>query len=168
MMGFAKVFDTNFGADLTIVEEATEFLERVRKNERLPLITSCSPGWINFLEKFHPELIPNTSSCKSPMSMLSTLIKTYYAEQNGIDPKNVYVVAVMPCTAKKFERTRPEHQTPWGAPYTDAVVTTRELIHMLKCMGIDFRDLADGTFDTPLGSSSGAGDSSAASNGSAA
>jgi len=158
MMGFAKVFDTNFGADLTIVEEATEFLNRVRKRERLPLITSCSPGWINFLEKFHPELIPNTSSCKSPMSMLSTLIKTYYAEQNGVDPQSVYVVAVMPCTAKKFERTRPEHQTPWGAPYTDAVVTTRELIHMLKCMGIDFRDLADGTFDTPLGISSGAGD----------
>ncbi len=158
MMGFAKVFDTNFGADLTIIEEATEFLSRLQKNERLPLITSCSPGWINYLEKFHPELIPNTSSCKSPMSMMSTLIKTYYAEQNGIDPKNVYVVAVMPCTAKKFERTRVEHKAPSGAPYTDAVLTTRELIHMLKCMGIDFRDLADGTFDTPLGISSGASD----------
>ncbi|MEI7436450.1 MAG: [Fe-Fe] hydrogenase large subunit C-terminal domain-containing protein, partial [bacterium] len=158
MMGFAKVFDTNFGADLTIVEEATEFLTRLQKNERLPLITSCSPGWVNYLEKFHPELIPNTSSCKSPMSMLSTLIKTFYAEQNGLNPKDIYVVAVMPCTAKKFERTRPEHQAPWGAPYTDAVVTTRELIRMMKCMGIDYRDLPDGTFDTPLGISSGASD----------
>ncbi len=158
MMGFARVFDTNFGADLTIIEEATEFLTRLQKNERLPLITSCSPGWINYLEKFHPELIPNTSSCKSPMSMMSALIKTYYAEKNGIDPQNVYVVAVMPCTAKKFERTRVEHKAASGAPYTDAVLTTRELIHMLKCMGIDFRDLADGTFDTPLGISSGASD----------
>jgi NADP-reducing hydrogenase subunit HndD len=158
MMGFAKVFDTNFGADLTIIEEATELLGRLQRKENLPLITSCSPGWIGFLEKFHPELIPNTSSCKSPMSMLSALIKTYYADQASIDPKNIFVVAVMPCTAKKFERSRPEHQAPWGAPYTDAVVTTRELVRMMKCMGIDFRDLNDGVFDTPLGMSSGAGD----------
>jgi NADP-reducing hydrogenase subunit HndD len=158
MMGFAQVFDTNVSADLTIVEEATEFLRRFEKKERLPLITSCSPGWVNFMERFYPELIPLASSCKSPMSMLSTLIKTYYAEEKGLDPKDVYVVAVMPCTAKKYEARRKEHRMPDGTPHTDAVITTRELIWMIKCMGVNFANLPDGQFDDPLGVSSGAGD----------
>ena len=156
--GFEKVFDTNFGADLTIVEESNEFVHRLQHGENLPLITSCSPGWINFLERFYPELIPHTSTCKSPMSMLSTLLKTYYAQHMDIDPAKVFVVAVMPCTAKKFEAGREEHRTPWGAPYTDAVLTTRELIWMLKCLGVDFHSLEDGMFDSPLGVSSGAAD----------
>lgn len=156
--GFQKVFDTNFAADLTIVEEAMEFVSRIKKNERLPLITSCSPGWVNFMERFYPELIPLTSTCKSPMGMMSTLLKTYYAQQTGIDPKNIFVVAIMPCTAKKFEASRPAHQAPWGKPYTDAVLTTRELIWMLKCLGVDFHALEDGMFDSPLGVSSGAAD----------
>lgn len=157
-MGFAKVFDTNFGADLTIVEEAHEFLARIQKNEKLPLITSCSPGWINFMEHFYPELIPLASTCRSPMSMLSNLLKTYYAQKVGIDPKDIYVVAVMPCTAKKYEAQRPEHIAPEGYPYTDAVLTTREAIWMMKTFGIEFEHLEDGEFDTPLGLSSGAAD----------
>ncbi len=157
-MGFNKVFDTNFAADLTIMEESAEFVERVKLGKYLPLITSCSPGWINFMERFYPELICLASSCKSPMGMMSTLLKTYYAQQMGIDPKKVFVVAVMPCTAKKFEAARNEHKTPWGAPYTDAVLTTRELIWMLKCLGIDFHNLEDGMYDSPLGVSSGAAD----------
>jgi iron-only hydrogenase group A len=156
--GFHKVFDTNFGADLTIIEESAEFIHRIQKNERLPLITSCSPGWVNFMERFYPELIPLTSTCKSPMGMMSTLLKTYYAQQMGLDPKNIFVVAVMPCTAKKFEASRPAHQAPWGKPYTDAVLTTRELIWMLKCLGVDFHNLEDGMYDSPLGVSSGAAD----------
>ncbi len=158
LMGFHKVFDTNFGADLTIVEEAHEFLHRLQTGERLPLITSCSPGWINFMERFYPELIPNASTCRSPMSMLSVLIKTYYAEKAGIDPRKIFVVGIMPCTAKKFEARRPEHMAPHGKPYTDAVLTTRELIWMMKCFGIDFQGLPNGEFDAPLGMSSGAGD----------
>ncbi len=158
LMGFAKVFDTNFSADLTIIEEATEFLTRLEKNENLPLITSCSPGWINFMEHFYPELIPYASTCRSPMSMQSVLLKTYYAEKEGIDPKNIYVVAVMPCTAKKYEAKRPEHISKDGYPYTDTVLTTRELIWMMKCYGIDFQHLHDSDFDNPLGLSSGAGD----------
>lgn len=157
-MGFRGVFDTNFGADLTIVEEAAEFVRRLESGRKLPLITSCSPGWINFMEHFYPELIPHASTCKSPMSMLSTLLKTFYAEEARIDPKDIYVVAVMPCTAKKFEARRAEHRTPWGVPYTDAVLTTREFIWLAKCLGVDFRNLSDGDFDSPLGESSGAGD----------
>ncbi len=157
-LGFDAVFDTNFAADLTIMEEANELVERVKKGEDLPLITSCSPGWIKFMEHFYPELIPNASTCKSPMQMESTLLKTYYAEQTGKDPKDIYVVAVMPCVAKKYEAKRPEHYTEWGAPYTDAVVTTRELIWMIKAYGIDFVNLPDDEFDAPLGYSTGAGD----------
>ena len=156
--GFAKVFDTNFTADLTIIEEGNEFLERLKKNERLPLITSCSPGWIGYLERFYPELIPLTSSCKSPMSMLSTILKTYYAQRVDVDPKKIFVVSAMPCTAKKYEASREEHMTPWGAPYTDVVITTRGLIWTLKCLGIDFHNLEDDLFDSPLGVSSGAAD----------
>jgi iron-only hydrogenase group A len=150
------VFDTDFGADLTIVEEAHEFLTRLKEGP-LPMITSCSPGWINFLEKFYPELIPHASTCRSPMGMVSALAKTYYAEKKGIDPKKIYMAAVMPCVAKKFEARRPEHYLD-GIALTDAVVTTRELIWMIKCYGIDFLKLPDGEFDAPLGLASGAGD----------
>ncbi len=155
-LGFDAVFDTDFGADLTIVEEAHELLTRLKEGP-LPMITSCSPGWINFLEKFYPGLIPHASTCRSPMTMLSALVKTYYAQQKGLDPKQVYVVAVMPCVAKKHEARRPEH-TLDGLPLTDAVVTTRELIWMIKCYGIDFSRLPAGEFDAPLGLASGAGD----------
>ncbi len=158
LMGFDGVFDTNFVADLTLLEKAEEFLARIGTGKNLPLITSCSPGWINFMERFYPELIPNASTCKSPMGMLSTLLKTWYAEKRGIDPRKIFVVAVMPCTAKKFEADRQEHRTPWGAPYTDAVITTREFIWMAKCMGVNYPALPDGEFDSPLGESSGAAD----------
>ena len=157
-LGFDGVFDTNFGADLTIMEEANEFLKRLGGEGALPLLTSCSPGWVSFLEKFYPELIPNTSTCKSPMSMLSTLAKTYYAEKKGLKPEEIYMVAIMPCVAKKFEAARPEHAMEDGTPYTDAVLTTRELAWMIKSYGIDFVNLPDGEFDRPLGISSGAAD----------
>lgn len=157
-LGFDCVFDTDLAADLTIVEEASEFLRRLKAGGPLPMLTSCSPGWISFMEKFYPELIPNASTCRSPMGMMSAMLKTYYAEQAGIDPKKVYVVAVMPCVAKKFECARPEHMMPDGTPYTDAVLTTRELIWMIQCYGIDFVNLPDGAFDAPLGIASGAGD----------
>jgi iron-only hydrogenase group A len=156
-LGFDAVFDTNFGADLTIVEEAHEFLTRLKEGP-LPMITSCSPGWVSFMEKFYPELIPHASTCKSPMGMLSTLAKTYYAQKKGLDPRKVFMVAVMPCVAKKYEANRPEHFAPEGYPYTDAVLTTRELIWMIKCYGIELATLPDGEFDSPLGLSSGAGD----------
>lgn len=158
MLGFDRVFDTNFTADLTIVEEATEFIGRFRKGERLPLLTSCSPGWVNFLERFYPELIPLASTCRSPMSMMSSLIKTYYAEVSGFDPKDIFVVSIMPCTAKKFESRRPELCMPDGTPLTDAVLTTRELIYMIKSYGLDLFNLPDGNFDSPLGESTGAAD----------
>jgi len=157
-LGFDGVFDTNVSADLTIIEEATEFLSRMKSGENLPLLTSCSPGWINFLEKFYPEMIPNTSTCKSPMQMMSTLLKTYYAEKKGINPKDIYVVAIMPCVAKKYEAGRKEHALPDGTPTTDAVLTTRELAWMIKSYGIDFESLPKGEFDKPLGLSSGASD----------
>lgn len=157
-LGFDLVFDTDFTADLTIMEESHEFIERLTENRDLPMITSCSPGWVNFLEHFYPEMIPNVSSCKSPMQMLSTLIKTYYAQIHNVDPDKIYVVAIMPCVAKKFEAEREEHRMENGVPYTDAVLTTRELIWMIKSYGIDFENLPDGDFGSPLGVSSGAGD----------
>jgi iron-only hydrogenase group A len=156
-LGFDRVFDTDFGADLTIIEEAHEFLTRLKEGP-LPMITSCSPGWVSFMEKFYPSLIPHASTCRSPMSMLSALVKTYYAEQSGIDPKKIFSVAIMPCVAKKTEAARPEHRMADGTPFTDAVLTTRELIWMIKCYGIHFAKLPEGEFDTPLGLSSGAGD----------
>ena len=131
MLGFDKVFDVNFGADLTIMEEANELLHRVKEGGTLPMFTSCSPGWIRFVEYYYPELIPNLSSCKSPMQMFGATVKTYWAQKEGIDPKNIYVVGVMPCTAKKFERTR-EHENASGYPDIDAVLTTRELAKMIK------------------------------------
>jgi len=157
-LGFDAVFDTDLGADLTIVEEANELLHRIENDGPLPMLTSCSPGWINFMEKFYPEFIPHASSCRSPMTMLSVLIKTYYAEQYGLKPEQIYTVAAMPCVAKKYESRRPEHYLEDGQPYTDAVVTTRELAWMVKCYGIDFYNLEDSDFDKPLGISTGAGD----------
>ena len=156
MLGFDKVFDVNFAADLTIMEEANELVERVKEGGKLPMFTSCSPGWIRYVEYYYPELIPNLSSCKSPMQMFGATVKTYYAQKEGIDPKNIYVVGVMPCTAKKFERTR-DGQSASGYPDIDAVLTTRELAKMIRTAGILYNELPDGTFDNPLGEFTGAG-----------
>ncbi len=150
MLGFDKVFDTDFGADLTIMEEATEFLHRVQEGGTLPLITSCSPGWIKFCEHYYPEFIPNLSSCKSPQQMTGAIIKSYYAELAGIDPKKICVVAVMPCTAKKFEAQR-DDQAGAGLPDNDIVLTTRELARMIKSVKLDFTSLEDDEFDPILG-----------------
>ena len=155
-LGFDQVFDTDFTADLTILEEAHELIHRVKNGGVLPLITSCSPGWINFVEGFYPEMLPNVSTCRSPMTMMSALLKTYYANKIGKKPEDIFVVAVMPCVAKKFEMERPEHYLD-GIQLTDAVLTTRELNWMIKSYGIDFAKLPDGEFDAPLGESTGAG-----------
>ena len=156
-LGFDKVFDTNFSADLTIMEEATEFLGRYTKKENLPLITSCSPGWIKFCETYYPEFIPNLSSCKSPQGMFGSVAKTYYAEKMGIDPKDIYVVSVMPCTAKKFEAERTDSPAVEGLADIDAVITVRELARMIKKAGILFNQLPDEEYDAPFGLGSGAG-----------
>ena len=156
-LGFDKVFDTNFSADLTIMEEATEFLGRYTKKENLPLITSCSPGWIKYCETYYPEFIPNLSSCKSPQGMFGSVAKTYYAEKMGIDPKDIYVVSVMPCTAKKFEAERNDNTAVAGLPDIDAVITVRELARMIKKAGILFNQLPDEEYDAPFGLGSGAG-----------
>lgn len=158
LLGFKKVFDTDLGADMTIIEESEEFIKRLHNNGPFPLFTSCSPGWVSFLEKFYPALIPYASSCRSPMMMLSVLSKTWYAKMAGLDPEEIFMVAVMPCTAKKFEAARPEHIGPGGKPWTDAVLTTRELTWMIKSYGIDFKSLHDEQFDEPLGIATGAGD----------
>ena len=155
-LGFAKVFDTDFGADLTIMEEATEFLDRVKNGGVLPLITSCSPGWIKFCEHYYPELLPNLSSCKSPQQMTGAILKTWYAEKNGIDPKDIVVVSIMPCTAKKFEIQR-DDQDAAGVPDTDFALTTRELARLINLAHIDFTSLPDEDFDPALGVSTGAG-----------
>ncbi len=156
-LGFDKVFDTDFSADLTIMEEGTELIERMTNGGVLPMITSCSPGWIKFCEHNFPEFIPNLSSCKSPHQMYGAIIKSYYAEKEGIDPKTIYTVSVMPCTAKKFERGR-DGEGKDGMNDVDAVITTRELAKMIKQAGIDFKNLNDEVFDTPFGDeASGAG-----------
>lgn len=156
-LGFKKVFDTNFGADLTIMEEATELLTRVREGGTLPMITSCSPGWINYAEYYYPELLDHLSSCKSPHEMFGAILKTYYAEQNGIKPEDIFVVSVMPCTAKKFEKNREELQVN-GLKDVDAVLTTRELGKMIKRAGILFNRLPDEEFDNDIvGEYTGAG-----------
>ena len=154
-LGFDKVFDTDFAADLTIMEEATELVGRVKEGGVLPMITSCSPGWIKFCETYYPEFIPNLSSCKSPHEMEGAVIKSYYAEKAGIDPASIVVVSVMPCTAKKYEAARPElgHD---GLADVDVVITTRELARMIKQAGIDFTRLPDEQFDEMLGDYSGA------------
>jgi len=158
MLGFDAIVDTDFGADLTIVEESHELLQRLSAGGPFPMITSCSSGWVNFLEKFYPSLIPNASSCRSPMSMTSVLLKTYYAEKLGIDPKKIFVVSVMPCVAKKYEAGRPEHAAASGAPYTDAVLTTREAIWMIQSYGIQFESLPNGQFDSLMRIGTGAAD----------
>jgi len=159
---FDDVFDTNFAADLTIMEEGSEFLSRAKAvlqggKATLPMITSCSPGWVKFLEHRFPEQVKNLSTCKSPHMMMGAVIKSYYAQKLGIDPKDMYVVSVMPCTAKKYEITRPE-MTNGGLPNVDAVITTRELARMIREAGIDFVNLKDSLFEAPLGMSTGAAD----------
>ena len=156
-LGFKKVFDTNFGADLTIMEEATELLGRVKDGGVLPMITSCSPGWINYAEYYYGDLLNHLSSCKSPHEMFGAILKTYYAEQNGINPEDMFVVSVMPCTAKKFEKERKELSTN-GLKDVDAVLTTRELAKMIKRAGIMFNRLPDEEFDNDIvGEYTGAG-----------
>lgn len=155
-LGFDKVFDTNFSADLTIMEEAHEFLDRVQNGGKLPLITSCSPGWIKYCEHYFPEMIENLSSCKSPQQMFGAITKTYYAEKMGIDPKDIVCVSVMPCTAKKFEIGR-DDQDAAGVPDVDISITTRELARLIKRVGLDFVNLPEEGFDDPLGESTGAG-----------
>jgi NADP-reducing hydrogenase subunit HndD len=155
-LGFDKVFDTDFSADLTIMEEGNELIERINGGGKLPMITSCSPGWVKFCEHYYPDFLENLSSCKSPHAMMGATIKSYYAEKMDIDPSKIFVVSVMPCTAKKFEAARPEMQVD-GRRDVDAVITTRELAKMIKQAGVDFVNLEDSEFDNPLGESSGAG-----------
>ena len=155
-LGFDKVFDTNTGADFTIMEEANEFIERFsNKDAVLPMITSCSPGWVRYIEMNYPELLPHLSTCKSPHQMFGALIKTYFAEKEGIDPSKIYVVSVMPCIAKKFERTREEMQND-GLSDVDNVITTRELARMIKQANIEFTKLEETEFDSPMGEATGA------------
>ncbi len=155
-LGFDKVFDTDFSADLTIMEEAAEFVDRVKNGGKLPLITSCSPGWVKFCEHYFPDMTENLSSCKSPQQMFGAAAKTYYAEKMGLDPKNIVMVSIMPCTAKKFEIGR-EDQSAAGVPDVDYSLTTRELGRMIERAGINFLGLEDEQFDEPLGISTGAG-----------
>lgn len=156
-LGFRKVFDTNFGADVTIMEEAHEFIDRLQNGGRLPILTSCCPGWVKFIEHQYPDLLDIPSTCKSPHIMLGTLTKTYFAEKYGIDPAKIVMVSIMPCIAKKYEIMRPEMQHE-GNRNVDLVITTRELVAMLKEAGIDFKNLPDEAFDNPLGMSTGAAD----------
>ncbi|MEG2842584.1 MAG: NADH-dependent [FeFe] hydrogenase, group A6, partial [Ruthenibacterium sp.] len=156
-LGFAGVFDTDTAADFTIMEEATEFVQRVTTGGKLPMITSCSPGWIKFCETYYPDFVPNLSSCKSPQGMFGALTKTYYAEKIGVDPKNIVCVSVMPCTAKKFEIGRDDMSAAGkGIPDVDISITTRELSRMIERAGIRFTELPDEKFDPALGESTGA------------
>jgi iron-only hydrogenase group A len=154
-LGFKKVFDTNFAADLTIMEEATELINRIKNKKPLPMFTSCCPGWVKYLEHNYPDLIDNVSTCKSPHEMEGAVLKTYYAKKMGIDPKDIYVVSIMPCTVKKFESHRPELSQEHLSD-VDAVLTTRELVRFFNMAGIDFTDLPGDKFDNPLGESTGA------------
>lgn len=156
MLGFSKVFDTNFTADLTIIEEGHEFINRFKNGGKLPLFTSCCPGWINYAEHEYPDLIENLSTCKSPQQMFGALAKTYYAKRENINPDDIYVVSVMPCTAKKYEADREEMSVNGKDPDVDAVITTRELAKMIKQMGIDFDSLSEAKFDKPDEVTSGA------------
>jgi len=155
-LGFDKVFDTNTGADFTIMEEGTELIKRLEKNERLPLITSCSPGWVKFCEMHYPEFVENLSTAKSPHQMFGAIIKSYYAEKHDIDPKSIRVISVMPCVAKKYECSRPELGAANGLADVDVVITTRELAKMIKQGRIDFPELEESQFDEPFGESTGA------------
>jgi iron-only hydrogenase group A len=155
-MGFDYVFDTSFSADLTIMEEASELIHRIQNGGKLPMITSCSPGWIKYAEQFYPDMLDNISTCKSPQQMLGAIIKSYFAQKEGIDPKNIYSVSIMPCVAKKFEAVRPEmaHDK---TPDIDVVISTRELVRLINMFGIDFDSLDYGIADSPLGARSSAG-----------
>ena len=155
-IGFDKVFDTDWAADLTIMEEATELLQRMQNGGVLPLITSCSPGWIKYCEHYFPDMTENLSSCKSPQQMFGAMLKTYFAEKEGIDPKKIVSVSVMPCTAKKFEIGR-DDQNAAGVPDVDIAITTRELARLIRRCGISFTALPDEKFDDPMGESTGAG-----------
>lgn len=156
LLGFDSVFDTNFGADLTIMEEGYEFLDRLNNGGVLPMMTSCSPGWVNYVEKHFPDYRDHLSSAKSPMSMFGAIAKTYYPEKSGIDVNDIVTVAVMPCTAKKYEASRPEMGRD-GHQDVDIVLTTRELIKLIKYVGLSLTELPESDFDSPLGVSSGAG-----------
>lgn len=154
-LGFNKVFDTNTGADFTIMEEATELVKRIKENDNIPMATSCCPAWIKYVETNYPENIPHLSSCKSPHQMFGAIIKSYYAENNNIDKNKIYVVSVMPCIAKKYERQRDEMRVD-GLQDVDCVITTRELARMIKQANIDFVKLEDDVFDNPMGEATGA------------
>jgi iron-only hydrogenase group A len=162
-LGFDAVFDTNFAADLTILEEGSELLSRLKRtlveggSSALPMFTSCSPGWILYMEHFHPDMLPHLSTCKSPQQMFGAVAKTYYAKKLGLRPEQIFVASVMPCTAKKYECQRPE-MTDSGTRDVDAVLTTRELGKMIRAAGIDFASLPEEEMDAPLGLSSGAAD----------
>lgn len=155
-LGFEQVFDTNFTADLTIMEESHELIHRLTKGGTLPMVTSCSPGWINYIEGTFDDMLDHLSTCKSPQQMFGALSKTYYAELKGLDPKNIYTVSIMPCTAKKYEAARPE-MTSGGVREVDVVLTTRELSRMIAAAGIEFAALEEDQFDNPFGIGSGAG-----------
>ena len=155
-LGFDKVFDTDFTADLTIIEEGHELLERIQSGGTLPMITSCSPGWINFIEQYYPELLPHLSTCKSPQQMFGALAKGYYAEKIGRSPEDIFSVSIMPCTAKKFEADRDEMSLDGENPDVDVVLTTRELAKMLRQAGVDFNQLEEEEYDAPFGLSTGA------------
>ncbi|MCK5758033.1 MAG: [FeFe] hydrogenase, group A, partial [Clostridiales bacterium] len=156
-LGFDSVFDTDFTADLTIIEEGHELLKRIKEGGTLPMLTSCSPGWINFIEQYYPELLPHLSTCKSPQQMFGALAKGYYAEKIGKKPEDIYSVSIMPCTAKKFEADRDEMMVDGKNPDVDVVLTTRELGKMLRQAGVDFNKLEEEEYDTPFGLSTGAG-----------
>ena len=156
MLGFNKVFDTNFAADLTIMEEGSELIERIKTGGKLPLITSCSPGWVNYVEKHHPELMENLSTAKSPQGMFGAVSKTYYAEKMGLNPQDIVTVSIMPCTAKKYEAKRPELGRD-GYRDVDHVLTTRELAKLIRYEGVDMKNLPESEFDSPLGTATGAG-----------
>ncbi|MBN2572773.1 MAG: (2Fe-2S)-binding protein, partial [Ignavibacteriales bacterium] len=154
-LGFKRVFDTNFAADLTIMEESAELISRVQENGTLPMFTSCCPGWVKYIEQNYPELLPHVSSCKSPHEMEGAILKSYYAMKMNIDPKDMFVVSIMPCTVKKFEAVRPELAEEKIAD-VDAVLTTRELVRLFNMAEIDFNDLPESEFDNPFGESTGA------------
>ena len=155
-IGFNKVFDVDFAADLTIMEEGYEFLNRIKNGGKLPMFTSCSPAWIKFCEHNFPDMLDHLSTCKSPQQMFGAVCKTYYAEKMGINPKDLVVVTIMPCTAKKFEKGR-DDQNAAGVPDIDYALTTRELARLIKRQGIIFNELPEEKFDAPLGIGSGAG-----------
>ena len=155
-LGFDGVYDLNFAADLTIMEEATELVERLKNGGKLPMITSCSPGWIKFCEHYFPDMTENLSSCKSPQQMFGAIYKTYFAKKMGVKPEDIVMVSCIPCTAKKFEVQRPD-QSAAGVPDVDIAITTRELARMISVAGIDYNALADEAFDDPIGKGTGAG-----------